>query len=249
MRAMLDLCALHGRDRRRLVLAVVLAVGATGAAIALLSTSGYLISRAAQQPQVIALMVAIVAVRALGIARAGLRYAERLASHDLALRRLAQLRVRLFAHLAPRVPGQLSGRGRGDLLTRFVADVDTLADVYLRVLIPALVAAAVILAVGIAGALMLVPLGIALAIALTLDALVCVVAPRPRHGRRHASPSAAARRTDRTTDRERRRLRRTGAGRSLARRDRPARASWIGGSRRWRAPTRPARRSPPARTS
>ena len=84
---------------------VVLAAAATGAAIALLATSGYLISRAAQRPQMISLMVAIVAVRAFGIARAVLRYGERLASHDLALRQLARLRLHFYRALAPLVPG------------------------------------------------------------------------------------------------------------------------------------------------
>ena len=84
-------------------------------------------------------MVAIVAVRAFGISRAVLRYAERLASHDLALRQLARLRVHFYRSLVGLVPGGLAERS-GDLLSRFVADVDTLKDFYLRVVIPGLVA-------------------------------------------------------------------------------------------------------------
>jgi len=66
-----------------MALSIALAAGATGAAMALLATSGYLISRAAQRPMVIALAVTITAVRSFGIARATLRYSERLASHEL----------------------------------------------------------------------------------------------------------------------------------------------------------------------
>jgi ATP-binding cassette, subfamily C, bacterial CydC len=171
MRALLAVGALPGSERRRLVLSVALAAGATGAAIALLATSGYLISRAAQRPQVIALMVTIVAVRSFGIARAGLRYAERLTSHELALRQLARLRSTFFSRLAPLVPGQLQRHGRGELLARFVGDVDTISDLYLRVLIPALVSAGVIVGSAIAGWLMLSTLGIVLAVALVLDAV------------------------------------------------------------------------------
>lgn len=159
-------------ERGRLALAVLIAAGATGAAIALLATSGYLISRAAQRPMIISLMVTITAVRAFGIGRAALRYAERLASHDLALRQLARLRTRFYRRLAPLVPGELRGRSRGDLLTRFVADVDTLQDAHLRVLIPTLVATVVILGASTAGWLMLGAAGAAMLAALSLAAIL-----------------------------------------------------------------------------
>jgi thiol reductant ABC exporter CydC subunit len=158
-------------ERSRLGLSVLLSAGATGAAIALLATSGFLISRAAQRPTILSLMVTITAVRAFGIARAALRYGERLASHDFALRQLARLRSRFYGRLAPLVPGQLQGHSRGDLLTRFVADVDTLQDAHLRVFIPALAAALVIVGAGVAGSLMLGASGVVLAGVLTLSAI------------------------------------------------------------------------------
>jgi thiol reductant ABC exporter CydC subunit len=121
------------------------------AAIALLAVSGALISHAALRPPVLALSVAIVCVRALALSRAVLRYLERLASHDLAFRALARLRVRFFRAVAPLVPG--TPIARGDLLSRFVADVDALQDLYLRALAPPLVAAvcgaAAVLAAGV----------------------------------------------------------------------------------------------------
>ncbi|HTU98260.1 MAG TPA: thiol reductant ABC exporter subunit CydC [Solirubrobacteraceae bacterium] len=159
-------------ERRWLAGSIALAAGATGAAVALLATSGYLISRAAQRPQVIALMVTIVAVRSFGIARAALRYAERLASHELALRQLARLRRNFFARLVPLVPAQIERHGRGELLARFVGDVDVIADLYLRVIIPVLVALVVIVGTAIAGGLMLAALGVVIAAALALDAVV-----------------------------------------------------------------------------
>ena len=158
-------------ERSRLALSVALASGATGAAIALLATSGYLISRAAQRPQIIALTVTIVAVRTFGIARAVLRYAERLASHDFALRMLARLRTQFYKRLAPLVPGELRGHKRGELLSRFVGDVDTLQDLHLRIIIPALVAMTVIVGASIAGALMLGAAGAVLLATLTCAAV------------------------------------------------------------------------------
>jgi len=129
------------RSRRRLLwLSVVLGAAAVLASVGLLTTSGYLISRAAQRPEVLALAVAIVGVRFFGISRALLRYAERLVSHDLAFRTLTDLRARFFERLVPLVPGGLGELRRGDLLSRFVGDVDRLQDLYLRALGPPLVA-------------------------------------------------------------------------------------------------------------
>ncbi len=133
-------------ERRRLALAVLLGFGAIASAGGLLLTSGYLISRAAQRPDILQLSVAIVAVRAFAIARSVLRYGERLASHDAALRMLARVRSGFYRRLAPLVPGEVGGPRAGDLLSRFVGDVDTLQDLYLRALAPPVVAALVIAA-------------------------------------------------------------------------------------------------------
>ena len=159
-------------EGRRLALAIALATGAMGASIALLATSGYLISRAAQRPPILALMVAIVAVRALGIMRACMRYGERLVAHDLALRQLARVRASFYGRLAPLVPGRLGERSSGDLLSRFVGDVDTLADVYLRALIPVLVALATLVGASLAAWLILPAAGLAVLVALLTAALV-----------------------------------------------------------------------------
>jgi thiol reductant ABC exporter CydC subunit len=171
LRSLLRVARPEPGERARLILALALAGGAAAAAIALLATSGYLISRAAQRPEILMLMVAIVAVRGLGIARAALRYGERLASHDLALRGLVRLRRRFYRSLAPRVPGALTNRS-GDLLSRFVADVDTLGDLYPRVLIPGLLAVLVVLGGGLAAWLILPAAGLAVLGSLALAALV-----------------------------------------------------------------------------
>ncbi|MGW2644985.1 thiol reductant ABC exporter subunit CydD [Streptomyces sp. NPDC001393] len=135
--------ALAGPQRGRLVLASLLGGLALGSAVGLMATSGWLISRASQQPPVLYLMVAVTATRAFGIGRAVFRYAERLASHDAVLRMLADTRVAVYRRLERLAPAGLRHARRGDLLTRLVADVDELQDYWLRWLLPASVAVAV----------------------------------------------------------------------------------------------------------
>lgn len=127
----------------RLVVAVLAGTGAAAASVGLAATSAWLISRAAQQPPVLYLLVAVTAVRAFGIGRGVLRYAERLAAHDAAFRVLSELRTAVYRRLIHLAPGGLADLRAGDLLARLVDDVDGLADVWLRVLLPALAAAAV----------------------------------------------------------------------------------------------------------
>jgi thiol reductant ABC exporter CydC subunit len=183
------------RPRRpQLAAAVALGAGATLAGVGLLATSGYLISRAAQRPDVLALGVAIAAVRTLAIARAGLRYGERLVSHDLAFRTLADLRRSFFGRLVPLVPGSLPRVARADLLSRFVADVDRLQDLYLRALGPVAVALVASIA-SVLIALLLEPAAAAvLAAGLLLGGLLVPYVTRAaarRAGRRQAAARAA----------------------------------------------------------
>jgi ATP-binding cassette subfamily C protein CydCD len=134
---------LGGRSRGRLAGALALGTLALGSAVGLMATSGWLISRASQQPPVLYLMVAVTATRAFGIGRAVFRYAERLVSHDAVLRMLADTRVAVYRRLERLAPAGLRGARRGDLLTRLVADVDAFQDYWLRWLLPAGTALAV----------------------------------------------------------------------------------------------------------
>lgn len=135
--------ALSGARRGRITLALLLGSLALGSAVGLMATSGWLISRASQQPPVLYLMTAVTATRAFGIGRAVFRYAERLVSHDAVLRMLADTRVAVYRRLERLAPAGLRGTRRGDLLTRLVSDVDALQDYWLRWLLPAGAALAV----------------------------------------------------------------------------------------------------------
>ena len=159
---------LAGAPRRRVALAVALGSLAVAFGVGLMATAGYLISRAAEQPPILSLTVAIVAVRFFGLARPLARYGERLAAHDLALRTLSRIRTRFFAAIEPLAPAQLDGYRRGDLLSRMVADVDALQGLYLRGVIPPAVALATgALAVAVTAAFLPVA-GVVLAVGLIL---------------------------------------------------------------------------------
>lgn len=185
MNALLAILRIGRPVTPRLVLAVLAGAAAGACAIGLASTAAWLISKAAGQPPVLALLVAITAVRAFGIGRGVLRYAERLTAHDAAFRILAELRASAYARLAALAPAGLAELRSGDLLARLVGDVDGLGDLWLRVLLPyasaSLVAAG---AVAIVGWLAAGP-GVALAGSLLVTAVGAPLAA-----------SAAARRAD-----------------------------------------------------
>ena len=152
--------------RRRLILAVLASAVATGCGIALLATSGFLLARASQHPNILAISIAVVAVRGLSVGRGVFRYAERLASHDVAFRILVDIRVRTFQRLERLAPAGLRTLRPGDVLARLVSDVDATQDLFLRGVAPP--AAAILAGTGavIACLLILPPAGAALAVGL-----------------------------------------------------------------------------------
>lgn len=187
--------ALETRSRWRLLaLSVLLGAGTILAAVGLLTSAGYLISRAAEHPEILSLTVVIVAVRFFGIARALFRYGERLVSHDLAFRTLTDLRTRFFAKLVPLVPGGLGDAKRGDLLSTFVGDVDQMQNLYLRGLAPPMIAAVSSLVCVVVASIMLPAAGLVLAAMLLLGGVAMPVITRSaarRAGRRQAAARSA----------------------------------------------------------
>jgi thiol reductant ABC exporter CydC subunit len=156
---------------RRFLLSALLSAVTILAAVGLLTVSGYLISRAAEKPEILALTAVIVWIRIFGFSRALFRYAERLVSHDLAFRSLADLRRRFFERLIPLVPGGLDQPASADLLSRFVGDVDRLQDLYLRALTPPVVAVGTGLVCVAVAALMLPAAALVLAVMLLLGGI------------------------------------------------------------------------------
>ena len=206
--------------RARLLGAAVLGGLASGCAVGLMATSAWLIARAAQQPPVLYLMVAVVAVRTFGIGRGVLRYLERLVSHDAAFRVLGRIREKLVAHLAVIAPAGLPLWRKGDLLARTVDDVDDAGDAFLRGLLP--LAGALLVGGGtvVLAFLILPAAGIALAAALVV---ACVGAPAD-HGATDGPHRTRGRRAAGAPDQARHRdARRTGRADGARGDGRPAR--------------------------
>jgi thiol reductant ABC exporter CydC subunit len=180
---------LAGLRRSGVALSIALGALAVGFGVALMTTAGYLISRAAEQPPILSLTTIIVVVRFLALARPLARYLERLASHDLALRALGRVRSTVYARIEPLAPAELDAYRRGDLVSRMVGDVDALQGLYLRGLGPPLVALVVAVACVVATAIVLPSAALVLALGLVLaGTAVPVLAGRlARHvGRRQA---------------------------------------------------------------
>ena len=112
---------------RWMALAALLGFATIGSSIGLMTTSAYLIAKAATgsrlwpvspPPSIADLQVAIVGVRFFGIARGVFRYLERYVSHDVTFHLLARLRVWFYRSLEPLAPARLWQYRSGDLLSR-----------------------------------------------------------------------------------------------------------------------------------
>ena len=131
----------------RLLAAVLAAVATLGSAFALAAVSAYLVTRAWTMPPVLDLTVAVVAVRALGVSRGVFRWLERMLTHDVALRGVVSLRTSLFTALASRTDDALTRLRRGELLSRLGDDAQELGDHVIKAIVPALVAAVMLVVV------------------------------------------------------------------------------------------------------
>lgn len=157
---------------RRLGLGALAGAAASACSLLLLGVGAWLIARASQQPEMAALSVAVVGVRAFAVGRGVARYLERLVTHDATLRSLGDVRVRVYRRLERLAPSGLSAFREGDLLTRFVADVDGIQDVVLRAVLP--LASGLVVGLGTAAvvAFLVPPAGVVLLAALVLVAVV-----------------------------------------------------------------------------
>jgi len=140
---MLRLLKLMAPFKWWIVAGVLLSFATTGASVGLMAVSAYLISKAALVTDTASLSLIITGVRFFAISRAALRYAERYVTHLATFRILTRLRVWFYRAIEPLAPARLMHYRSGDLLARTVADIETLENFYLRVVIPPLAAALV----------------------------------------------------------------------------------------------------------
>ncbi|GHA23608.1 hypothetical protein GCM10010329_53780 [Streptomyces spiroverticillatus] len=160
---------------RRLLPAALAAAGSELAAAALMGTAAWLITRAAEQPPLAEVALAVVVVRALALGRGLLRYADRLLGHDGTLRAVAVFRARVYEALVPLAPSGIPAFRSGDLLTRLVDDVDAVQDLLLRVLLPVAAAGTVAVAATGTAAVLLPGAGLLLGVMLVLAGLLVPV--------------------------------------------------------------------------
>jgi ATP-binding cassette subfamily C protein CydC len=139
-RPLLRLLWLARPMRIQLLVAVLAGAAAIGCGVALLATSGFMLARASEHPSIVAISVAVVAVRGLSVGRAVSRYVERLSSHDVAFRVLADVRVAIYRRLERLAPAGLAAFRSGDLLARMISDVDATQDLFIRGIAPPLAA-------------------------------------------------------------------------------------------------------------
>lgn len=133
---MRSLASITGLRARNAVLPVLLSVLTVIFAVSLTALSGWLIVRAAEQPAMMYLLVAVTGVRFFGLGRASSRYAERLRTHELVLNAANTLRVRAW-DAAGRTVLSVRSLLRGDrILDRLVGDIDELRDALPRVILP-----------------------------------------------------------------------------------------------------------------
>src|SRR5690606_18033934 len=110
-------------------------------ASALMFTSGYLISKSSTQPyNILMVYVPIVLVRAFGIARPVFAYFDQLISHNFVLKILSNMRVRLYQKLETQSLTLKSRFKTGDLLGILADDLEHLQNLYLKTIIPNIVA-------------------------------------------------------------------------------------------------------------
>ena len=156
----------------RLLLGIALGASSLGSALALAGLSAWLITRAWQMPPVLDLSIAVVGVRTFAISRGVLHYCERLVTHDTALRSAGAARSQIYSRLA-HGPAEVATRlHSGDLVARVGADVDQLADVLVRCVLPFGVAAVLALAATVTVGIISPPAAALLAICLLVAGIV-----------------------------------------------------------------------------
>ncbi|MBY5361485.1 ATP-binding cassette domain-containing protein [Rhizobium leguminosarum] len=146
--------------RHALLLGAALSAATVTAGIALLGLSGWFITATSLAGLSAAAAITFdvfapsAGIRLLAIVRTAARYGERLATHDATLGVLAALRERLFRGFAEPGAARTLLHRPARLLFRLTADIDALDSLYLRILVPAVVAIGAALAASLVLGLM-----------------------------------------------------------------------------------------------
>ncbi|UOY92441.1 thiol reductant ABC exporter subunit CydC [Ectobacillus sp. JY-23] len=145
MNELLQIVRMMLREKRDSILSIVFGYIAGVVAVGLFAANGYLIAQAALTPPLYVLIGMVVVVKLGSILRAASRYGERYFSHRATFTMLGELRVHFFETLSAMLPSSLQRYRSGDLLSRIVGDVESMQNVFLRVVYPPLVMVTVFL--------------------------------------------------------------------------------------------------------
>lgn len=143
MKQMLRLLALYRPYYGWMALGVLLSLLTVLANLTLMAISGWFITSMALAGAAGVSMnyfTPAALIRGSAIVRTGGRYLERLITHEATLRQLASLRSWFYQRIEPLAPAGLQMHHGGDLLSRIRADIDTLDNLYLRLLVPGITA-------------------------------------------------------------------------------------------------------------
>ena len=122
-----------------LIFAILVGIIGALVAIGMFFLSGLMISQAAQNAPLVALIILVVLVKMFGFIRALARYFERLFSHRTTFTMLRDVRVQFFSGLTKVVPDIYRKFKSSDLISRMVSSVEALQNIYLRVYYPPVV--------------------------------------------------------------------------------------------------------------
>lgn len=161
-----------------LFVGLLLAILTISASIGLLTLSGWFLAGSAIAGAVafttFNYLLPAAFVRGFAISRTAFRYFERVVTHEATFRVLAKLRVNTFQMIFPRYHQLVTHYKQADLLNRLVTDVETLDNLYLRVITP--LVSALVVSLGITFILSFFNLSLALLLGGML-ALVLVTLP------------------------------------------------------------------------
>lgn len=182
MKALCYFLRLHARRWRWLAGGLLLMLLTVLAGIGLLALSGWFVTATGLAGLMMAAGASVsldiyrpgAGIRAFAVGRAVARYGERLLNHEAVLRTLADLRLWVVEALLPKPGGQLAQLRDGELLNRITTDVDTLDQLFLRLLAPTLVAFLGLLAAGLLMAIWMPLAGLSIVALLLIASLCCI---------------------------------------------------------------------------
>lgn len=157
--------------KRQILLGGILGSAVVLCSVGLLGASAVLISKAAIVPAMLELMTLVALVRFFGLFRAVFRYTERLVTHDVTLKVLADLRSWYYKRLIPLLPGAVGNKG-AKLFKNIISDIELLQYFYLRVVAAPLVCVIVLIVMTLILSFLVPQAAIILVIAFLLEGLL-----------------------------------------------------------------------------